>query len=112
MIISTPLVDALAAYRVTRLVVEDGITAPLRIRAWERVGYPDQSALGYALDCPHCVGVWAAGTVLLLPRPLRYALALAAVVSLLADLRAWAQVGTYNPDNTEGPEVISIRPES
>jgi len=62
MIISTPLVDALAAYRVTRLVVEDGITAPLRIRAWERVGYPDQSALGYALvqPAPVALGVFTA----------------------------------------------------
>lgn len=101
------VVDSLAAYRLTRLVVEDGITAGLRNRWWAKWD-PEFTLTGYALTCPHCVGMWAAGIVLVLPRWVRYGLAMAAAVSLISDARQWLEVGTYAPEidnvvNLDGP---------
>jgi len=55
-------VDALATYRLTRLVVEDEITAPIRNRVWERHD-PADSKIGYLLTCPWCVSIWAGAAV-------------------------------------------------
>ena len=79
------VVDALAAYRLTRLVTEDRITAPLR----------DRVPAGWASElvgCSWCVGVWAAAGVVaarrLAPRawtPVAEVLAVAAVVGITAE---------------------------
>ena len=51
------IIVALAAYRVTRLVVTD--TLLNRPRDWVFTHAPLKVA--ELIDCPHCVGVWAAG---------------------------------------------------
>jgi hypothetical protein len=57
-------VGALAVHRLTRLVIEDEVTSPVRarIRRWsdgtaERPAHP---AVSYFLTCPWCVSVWVA----------------------------------------------------
>jgi hypothetical protein len=50
--------DALAVYRITRLVIQDEIAADLRDRVFERYN-PAESKLGFFLTCPWCVSVWA-----------------------------------------------------
>lgn len=71
-------VDALAAYRLTRLAVKDDLTEPWR----ESLRSPFLAAL---TSCMWCAGVWAAFGVRLLPRWVRRALATAAVVGLIAE---------------------------
>lgn len=90
--------DALAAWRLTRLVTEDTITDPVREKVFEKFGNPDQSnttSLSYLVTCPHCTGMWVAGGVvlarLIAPRAWRHvshALAVAAVVSIYAETRS------------------------
>lgn len=58
-------VDALATYRLTKLVLDDEITAPARDWVFERCD-PQTTRLGYLLTCPWCVSVWAGGAVQLL----------------------------------------------
>lgn len=56
------VVDALATYRLTRLVVEDEIAAPLRDRVWARDD-PGMARIGYLVTCPWCVSFWVAVAV-------------------------------------------------
>lgn len=58
------LIDALATYRATKLVIDDEITADLRDRAFaelRRLPPGVAAKLRYFLTCPWCVSVWAAG---------------------------------------------------
>lgn len=80
------LIDALAVFRLTRLVTTDTILdRPREAVRKERPG------LFLFLTCPWCVGMWlAAGVVLVAPhvrlwRPLRQVLALSAIAGLLAE---------------------------
>lgn len=73
------VVDALATFRVTRLVTSDSITAPLRARV------PAETLAGELVRCPWCVGWWSAVLIPLLPRWLRRSLALAAVAGILSE---------------------------
>lgn len=50
------LILALATYRLSRLVVEDEITASLRDKIWAK--YPPSTKLGYLLTCYWCTSVW------------------------------------------------------
>lgn len=54
------IVDALAAWRLTHLVVEDELTAPLR--DWVSERWPERKP-AYLIRCPWCVGIWAGLTV-------------------------------------------------
>ncbi len=79
------VLDALACFRLTRLMVADTITAPLRDRAPAR--------LREFITCPWCVSVWLAGAIVALQAlasgPWLYAsaiLAFSAVAGLLAEL--------------------------
>ena len=74
---TTAAVDVAAVWRLTRLVTEDEIVAPIRDAISRR--WPD-SRLEYLVHCPYCVSVWAGLAVAsgLVPRPVRYALALSA----------------------------------
>lgn len=74
-LMKTLIVDTLATVRLTRLVLDDNITEPLRERALEaliRAGEdhpelkPITDKLEYFLSCPWCAGLWAAGALLLL----------------------------------------------
>lgn len=64
-----------AAWRVTRLVVDDEITRELREAIHDR--YPD-SKLSYFVTCPYCVSVWAGLAAMFLPRAVTGSLALSA----------------------------------
>jgi hypothetical protein len=88
------LIDALATERITRLVVEDELTAPAREYIW-RNHPPEDTRLGYFVTCPFCVSIWAGGAVAVLSAALsrgvfsgmvlsvlRYTLALSGAVSL------------------------------
>lgn len=59
------LAYSLATYRLTRLLLVDSLTEPLRERVWRRYP-PESSRLGYLLTCPWCASVWAASALLLL----------------------------------------------
>ena len=95
----TPLsfaVDALAVHRMTRLLVEDEISAQLR--TWLSENYPPHEVHGaksivtpsYVAFCPYCASVWMAFVVratharpLRFLRPVIYALALSDVTALI-----------------------------
>lgn len=49
--------DALAVYRLTKLVIDDKITEDVREKVWEK--YPPESTkIGYLFSCPWCVSMW------------------------------------------------------
>lgn len=49
--------DALAVYRLTRLVIADEITAGVRDKIWE-THPPETSKIGYLFTCPWCTSIW------------------------------------------------------
>ena len=51
--------DSLAVYRLTRLVTQDDITAPIRERIFQKLG--DDHKLSELISCPWCSSVWLAG---------------------------------------------------
>lgn len=53
------LIDAAATHRLTKLVIDDEITADLREKAFEKLGDPSESKLAFGLTCPWCVSFWA-----------------------------------------------------
>lgn len=63
--------DALAVYRLTKLVIEDKLTEDLRNFIgdkfpWvtdKRTGQKRMSKIEYLFYCPWCVSIWAAGFV-------------------------------------------------
>jgi len=89
-------IDALATYRLTRLIVEDEITAPIRDRvrhaAMRSVDSPGVAAkVNTLLSCPWCVGWWVSCGVVVARRvaprawsPVAAALAFSAVTGILA----------------------------
>jgi hypothetical protein len=86
--------DALAVYRLTRLVTEDEIAEPFRDAIVERFGPPEVSKVAYLVHCPFCVSVYASTAVVLadmiaprFARPVLRALALSAAVSLAYERR-------------------------
>ena len=79
---------AIAAKRLTRLVVDDKITEDLR-EAWFDKFPPETTKLGYLVSCKKCTSFWASAVTIALSystaaRPLVYALALSEIV-ILAD---------------------------
>lgn len=86
------LVDALATHRLTKLMVDDYITEPLREKVYEKFGDPEDSKISYLAACPWCVsiyvgiGVVAARTIAPKAwRPLAYALAFSSVTGLIEE---------------------------
>jgi hypothetical protein len=55
-------VGGLAVHRLTRLLIEDEITQPLRdwIDPPSEEPIQEQTRLGYFITCPWCVSVWVA----------------------------------------------------
>lgn len=51
-------IAVLAAARITRLITQDTITAPLRMRAVNRMGIESKGA--ELIQCQWCTGMWAA----------------------------------------------------
>lgn len=52
------VVDTLASYRLTKLIKDDFITAPLRDAVEENAGPPDRSKLSYLVHCPWCLSIY------------------------------------------------------
>lgn len=73
------VLDAVAVRRVTRLIVDDELTRPLREAAGRR-----SPLLGYLVSCRSCSSVWSAFVVAVLPRPLRRVLAMSELAIMLA----------------------------
>lgn len=86
------VIDALATYRGTRLIVEDQVAEKLRDRIWDK--HPTDHGIGYLITCPYCTSVWV-GTAISMSKlaapkaskPVRYLLALSAVTCLYEDWR-------------------------
>lgn len=85
-------IDALAAFRVTRLVTADDITAPLRDAIEVRAARVASDRLAEFIVCPWCVGMWVAAGVAIararFPRTwgaLARILGISAAVGLLAE---------------------------
>ena len=55
--------DSLAVYRLTRLIVVDEISDPLRQRVFSRFGSPAASKISYLVTCPWCVSIYAGAAV-------------------------------------------------
>ena len=51
------LVDVLATYRLTVLVIDDVITEPLREKIFEKHD-PREHGWSYVLTCPWCASMW------------------------------------------------------
>jgi hypothetical protein len=68
-VLSNPVVLVLATQRLTQLVVEDEITAPLRgvvsrwAQGWEEGSFRER--IDFALNCGACTSVYAGAAVLL-----------------------------------------------
>lgn len=82
---------ALAGWRITRLIVEDRITEPLRNLIWKR--FPPHKGLGYLITCYWCSGIYVATLLtagyILVPSVMSIivtALALAAAIGIINKL--------------------------
>lgn len=82
------VIGALAAHRLTRLAIQDVITAKPRNRILEKYP-PTQDSWSYVLTCPWCAGMWAGLVVAALQgkggsvgKGLVYALALSDAVGI------------------------------
>ena len=62
-------IDALATYRLVKLVKDDKITEPVRDRVVAAQGPPDQSKVSYLVHCPWCLSIYF-GTAITLGRRL------------------------------------------
>jgi hypothetical protein len=87
----TLVVDALATYRFTRLLVSDGIADRPRAALLRRLERGGHGKLVELLDCPWCTGFWVAASVVASRRiagrwwgPVAEAFAFAAVTGLAA----------------------------
>jgi hypothetical protein len=49
--------DALAVYRLTKLVIDDKITEDLREAVYAKYP-PETTKIGYLFTCPWCVSMW------------------------------------------------------
>lgn len=87
--ITNLIVDTLASYRLTRLILEDEITSDIREAAIDKLTDSGHHKLAYLLTCPHCISVYTSaathGLRLIAPKTAKYvnaALATAAVISV------------------------------
>lgn len=76
-------VGALAVHRLTRLALEDEVTAPIRERITEAA---PEGRLAYFVTCPWCVSMWAAAAWAALT------VAAPAVAAPLGAVLAWSSV--------------------
>lgn len=54
--------DGMATYRLTRLLTEDELLAPVREWVWKNHS-PEETKVGYFVTCPWCVSIWAGALV-------------------------------------------------
>lgn len=77
-------ITALATYRLTKLILEDEITAPIRDRVLSKFP-PESTKIGYLLTCPWCVSMYMAPLAYFAPTPIKESLAASAVTGILAE---------------------------
>lgn len=53
-----------ATVRLTKLLLEDYITAPMRDKVWSK--YHTDTKIGYLFTCPWCMSIWSAASLALL----------------------------------------------
>lgn len=85
-------VDALATYRLQKLVRDDKITEPLREWVYHKYGEPHESKLAYLTTCPWCLSIYAGLGLsfarMIAPGPtnaLARGLALSAIAGIMAE---------------------------
>ena len=66
--VAVAVVDALATYRLTRLLVSDGIADRPRGALLQRLRDRDHVKLVELVECPWCIGFWVAGAAVLARR--------------------------------------------
>lgn len=59
------VVDALAVYRLVKLVRDDRITERMRVAAIERYGQPEDSKVTYLMHCPWCLSIYLGAAITL-----------------------------------------------
>lgn len=52
------LIDALATFRLVKLVRHDKITEPVREAVQSHYGPPEKSKVSYLVDCPWCLSIY------------------------------------------------------
>jgi hypothetical protein len=62
MTITELAIRGLATYRLSRLIVEDEITSPIRDKVW-KTHPPHSSKVGYLLTCYWCSSIYAASAL-------------------------------------------------
>jgi len=55
------VLDIVATYRLTKLIMDDKITEDFRNLIYEK--FPKDSKLAYLIGCPWCVSIWAGATI-------------------------------------------------
>ena len=61
------IIDIVATYRLTKLILDDKITEKFRNLLFEK--YPPRSSMiGFLFTCPWCISIWAAAGIFLLRR--------------------------------------------
>lgn len=61
------IIDIVATYRLTKLIMDDKITEKFRDMVFDK--YPPRtSMIGFLLTCPWCVSIWSAGAIFLIRR--------------------------------------------
>lgn len=93
------LVDALATYRLVKLVRDDRITERARVTAIERFGPPERSKMTYLLHCPWCLSIYLGAALTLCRR--RWPRATTLVARTLA-LSATTGLTTQHLERTPG----------
>jgi hypothetical protein len=101
------VVDALATYRVTRLLVSDGICDRPREVVLARLRERNHTKLLELIECPWCIGFWVAGAVAIArrtaPRPWAFAaeiFSLSAAAGILA-----SAVRSMDDEHTVSEEI-------
>ena len=59
---ASSVIDALAVYRLTRLITQDELMEPVREFIWHNHP-PEDTKIGYFITCPWCTSVWIGGAV-------------------------------------------------
>lgn len=58
----TLLIDFIAVYRLTKLVIDDEIMEEVREAIWEK--FPAESTkIGYLITCPWCTSIWMGAAI-------------------------------------------------
>lgn len=56
------LLDVVATYRLTKLMLDDTIMDDVRNKIWDR--YPPESTkIGYLFTCPWCMSIWTGALI-------------------------------------------------